>query len=331
MQKNTLVLYHADCLDGFGAAYAAWRHFGDNADYEPMHYGRPYAASFIEGRDVYILDASFPREVLQDMASHAKSVFLLDHHASARDQWQSDLQQNPDNGLWLYRDPERPLTVAFDMDKSGTRLAWEHFQPNQALPRALAHIEDQDLWRFKIVGTKAFCRALRVRPFDFIQWDGPVLASDALPTSAEHITYQNLLIEGEAIGRFFNVEIERLGASKLTSVHLAGDPIDPLQALRHGQATLQINEHSFLAVQGLAINTHPMFASELGHILAEKSASFGLIWQVDASGEVKASLRADGRVDVAAMASRYGGGGHPNAAGFRMPLQRFMHEVLRIG
>lgn len=25
------VLYHADCLDGFGAAYAAWRHFGDTA------------------------------------------------------------------------------------------------------------------------------------------------------------------------------------------------------------------------------------------------------------------------------------------------------------
>ena len=35
----TLIYYHADCIDGFGAAYAAWRHFGQNASYHPMHHG----------------------------------------------------------------------------------------------------------------------------------------------------------------------------------------------------------------------------------------------------------------------------------------------------
>ena len=29
----TTVFYHAHCLDGFGAAYAAWRYFGDQASY----------------------------------------------------------------------------------------------------------------------------------------------------------------------------------------------------------------------------------------------------------------------------------------------------------
>ena len=29
--KNIVVIYHADCRDGFGAAYAAWKKFGDRA------------------------------------------------------------------------------------------------------------------------------------------------------------------------------------------------------------------------------------------------------------------------------------------------------------
>lgn len=33
------VLYHADCPDGFGSAYAAWLRFGDSASYRGMHHG----------------------------------------------------------------------------------------------------------------------------------------------------------------------------------------------------------------------------------------------------------------------------------------------------
>ena len=34
------------------------------------------------------------------------------------------------------------------------------------------------------------------------------------------------------------------------------------------------------------------------------------------AGGFQVSLRSDGQVDVAAIATQYGGGGHPNAAGF---------------
>ena len=37
---NISVLYHADCPDGFGGAYAAWKKFGDTAEYIPVKYGR---------------------------------------------------------------------------------------------------------------------------------------------------------------------------------------------------------------------------------------------------------------------------------------------------
>jgi hypothetical protein len=36
------VLYHSNCYDGFGAAYAAWKKFGDEGTkYLPVSYGFP--------------------------------------------------------------------------------------------------------------------------------------------------------------------------------------------------------------------------------------------------------------------------------------------------
>ena len=31
--KKIVVIYHDQCRDGFGAAYAAWKKFGDDASY----------------------------------------------------------------------------------------------------------------------------------------------------------------------------------------------------------------------------------------------------------------------------------------------------------
>ena len=36
------VLYHAGCDDGFGAAYAIWLKYGNQADYIPVQYGQPF-------------------------------------------------------------------------------------------------------------------------------------------------------------------------------------------------------------------------------------------------------------------------------------------------
>ena len=49
------------------------------------------------------------------------------------------------------------------MEKSGARLAWEHFYPNEPLPWPLRHVEDQDLWRFALPATRAFVQGKIVR------------------------------------------------------------------------------------------------------------------------------------------------------------------------
>lgn len=224
----------------------------------------------------------------------------------------------------LYQHPELPLKVFFDMEKSGARLAWEHFH-TETTPLALRHIEDQDLWRFKIEGTRAFCTAMRLKPFDFTIWHELINEIE----KAESDYYSSLLAEGNAIQRFLQIEIQRLAGSDLvTPISMRGDPIDPLQALRHGTPTLVDGDRAWRRIDGLAINASALFASELGNLLAINSGTFGLIWQVGADGLVKASLRACGKIDVAHIATSFGGGGHPNAAGFRMSLAKFTSEIL---
>lgn len=80
-----LVIYHANCADGFAAAFAAWLKLGDDAEYVPMQYGKddvfkipPWTA-----RDVYILDFSLPRDYMDKIFSEAKRVVWLDHHKTA--------------------------------------------------------------------------------------------------------------------------------------------------------------------------------------------------------------------------------------------------------
>lgn len=321
---SVTVLYHADCIDGFGSAYAAWRQFGAKAIYRPLHHGEDWDIDAIAGHQVFILDFSFAPDTLEAMAATAESVTQIDHHASARQAW-GDRLPDETSDLVTYRHPKLPLTVIFDLQKSGARLTWEHFHPSQPVPLALQHIEDQDLWRFALPGTRPFCRALRLLPFDFSAWDKLIGQTQ----TAETKRYGEMLASGQAIEVFFQNEVERLANSDLrVPACLRGEPVDALQAQRHGQAIIADGDLAWLAARGIAINGNVLFASELGNRLAEQSASFGLVWQLAANGVVKASLRSKGNFDVAAIAVRYGGGGHRNAAGFRMAHEKFMREVL---
>jgi len=164
--SSPLVIYHANCLDGFGAALAANLYFssqGIEAEYYPAKHGtEPPECS---GREVYIVDFSYKRPILRQICEVAETVTILDHHISA----QEDL-----DGL---ENEYSNLTVVFDMDKSGAVLTWEHFHPSVP-PMLLQHIQDRDLWRFALDGTDEINTALMSYPFGFDFW-GELLESDS--------------------------------------------------------------------------------------------------------------------------------------------------------
>lgn len=75
---NTLIISHANCMDGSLSAYLLWSEYGGDVVF--CHYGDTVDFS---GYDrIYIGDFSFPPVVLDQMAESAE-VWVWDHHASA--------------------------------------------------------------------------------------------------------------------------------------------------------------------------------------------------------------------------------------------------------
>ena len=148
-----LVIYHDNCADGFGAAFAAWLKLGDEAEYLPMQYNTSYTFPEIEDREVYILDFSFPRDLMEYCFSEAKRVVWLDHHRSAFEMW-CDEERN------YTKHEDKYHTIILDNNKSGAYLAWEHFHPGTEVPMFIKLIDTRDRWVFEIPGAKEFNAAL---------------------------------------------------------------------------------------------------------------------------------------------------------------------------
>lgn len=146
------VLYHANCADGLGSKFAAWKKFGDNATYIPVNYKEPMP-EIEDGSEVYILDFSYSRGELDSLNARVSKLQVLDHHKTAE-----EALKNLD---YAY----------FDMKKSGAVLSWEYFHPNTPVPDLLLHIEDRDLWNWKRPGTREVLNALKMVRDDFEKWE----------------------------------------------------------------------------------------------------------------------------------------------------------------
>src|ERR1051325_5767980 len=72
-----LVLYHAECMDGFGAAWAIWKRH-PRATFVAVKHGTPPPGG-LAGRHVVIADFSYARPVLESIAAEAASLQVLDH------------------------------------------------------------------------------------------------------------------------------------------------------------------------------------------------------------------------------------------------------------
>lgn len=146
----TVVLYHAECADGFGAAWAIWKLF-PAVRFVPVKHGNPPPPG-LEKQRIVIVDFSYPRETLETVADAAGSLVVLDHHITAA----TALAGLP----YAY----------FDMKKSGAVLAWE-WAHNRPSPWLLEYIQDKDLWTWALPMSREINAAIASHPFDFQLWN----------------------------------------------------------------------------------------------------------------------------------------------------------------
>ncbi len=257
----TLVLYHAECADGFGAAWAIWRRY-PNARYYAVNHGVAPPPD-LAGEHIVIVDFSYARPILENIAQSAASLVVLDHHITAA-QTLADLP-------YAY----------FDLTKSGAVLGWE-WAHDEPAPWLLRYIQDKDLWHWALPNSREISAALASYPFDFALWSS--------------FQQQDLECEGRAILRYENELVAKL-ASQATMVQFEGVIIpavhSPLLTSQIGERLS--NDHPFCLIwhDRNGRRYYSMRSREDGADVGSIAASFGGGGHTHAAG-FSIPLQADG-------------------------------------
>ena len=269
--NKPLVIYHGNCADGFTAAWIFWREFGEAMEYFPGKYQE--APPDVTGRDVFLLDFSYKRPVIEQMLEVANHVVLLDHHQSAIE------------GLSDIVHPH--FTNYADTTKSGAVLAWEYLHTDPPLSMVF-HVQDRDLWHFKLPGTRELSEFLFAHEYEFEKW----------------------------------TELMEMGFMEREDAIQAG----ALVVKKHFKDLHELLKAStrWMTIDGMSVpiaNLSYMMASDAGNYLAKTSPFAGTYY--DGTKHRHFSLRSTKEnaewMDVSKVAEQYGGGGHIHASGFKVP------------
>lgn len=280
-----LIISHAHCPDGFCAAFIAKKKYPE-AEVVFLDHGLTEERlqelwRQVKGKDVLMLDYSLrTRELNDSLNMAAKSFRILDHHKTA----QATLEGAP--------------YATFDMTRSGAGLAWDYlfgrdsdatFPPRlhdthhpPSRPWMVDYVEDRDLWNWKLPWSREVCAFLGTLEFTEEAWNG------LYDMEAKDAAYQG---EGALahINHYVREAVKQAQKGKLAGYEIA------------------------------VLNVPYLNCSEVGNELA-KTGDFSLTWFERGDGIVQFSLRSIGEKDVSAIAKRFGGGGHKNAAGFQLSL-----------
>lgn len=265
---NPLVIYHGNCADGFGAAWV-FKRYGDRPfDFHAGVYQD--APPDVTDREVYLVDFSYKREVVEQMREKALRIVLIDHHKTAIEDLRPLIESNAIESLT-------------SLDYSGAVLAWQWIRGDdlQTMPQLLRHIEDRDLWRFALPGTREIQANVFSHPYDFDVWDKLM----ARPVG-------ELIAEGQAIERKHFKDINELIGVVTRDMKISGYVV-PMANLPY------------------------TLTSDAGHLLAKGKPFAGCYWDTP-TGRVFSLRSQDDGLDVSEIAKQYGGGGHAHASGFRV-------------
>ena len=174
----------------------------------------------------------------------------------------------------------------FDMNHSGAFLAWNYLFREDNVPLLITYIEDRDLWKWEHDSTEKILSAVDSFERTFENWDMLHSYLDA----KDSLRWNRVKTMGEGILQYKKNLIKSLMSNAYIE-NILGKPVPMINI--------------------------PFFQSEIAAELA-LTADYAAAYYFDGDA-YKFSLRSkDGGEDVSVVASKFGGGGHKNASGFRI-------------
>ena len=209
--KNIIIFYHADCIDGFTSAWVAWKKFGNKADYFP-HFHDDVLPKLV-GKEIYCLDITFPDKQMLQLMKDNKRVTAIDHHISRKEMTLATFE---------------PL---YALDHSGCVLSWQYFFGSKPVPKFLLQIEDMDIWRHKIKGGRFLYMYLDLFDFNFVTWSKLIRDFEVLEKR------KKMFATGEVLFKHESRAVDRTIQTNAKLVTFEGFSVYAINVTRSGSET----------------------------------------------------------------------------------------------
>lgn len=176
----------------------------------------------------------------------------------------------------------------FDLTHSGAYLSWKYFHKDEEIPEFIKYIEKMDLFKFTSE-EYLVCEAIYSHNnYDFEYWKNEL---------EDKFSVESFTEQGKIIERTHNSQM----LFAVQAIHML--------------------EISGFKVPAINVKDN---VSTLGHLMCKAfpNAPFAALYSINYKGDVVFSLRSIGAFDTSIVAGKYGGGGHPNASGFKIKFNK---------
>jgi len=272
-------IYHGGCPDGIGGAFPFWLE-AKKSD----RLGEMLFIGGIHGIVPEINKIKGKHVLFVDFSYKRATIIDLCKHAESmlildhHDTAKRDLE-----GLDLEN-----LTCIIDTSRSGAQIAWDYVY-DKPRPWFIEIIADRDLWKWEIPNSKEIGAALYT--LGWYRWEK---MEELCESKESNVSLDSFLEKGKFLAKLNDMKIQK--------------------SIRKGFI------REFLGYKVMMVTGDAELRSEIGGIAAsQEDVDFAAFYRhSEQDGQVWISLRGSEECEIVLnkLCEKYGGGGHPKAAGF---------------
>lgn len=320
---SRLVIIHDTDADGISSAWLLNRFIGPHHDSVlliPQRAENNIPQGLTTDDTVFVVDRTYPLDVLLLMRHLVNTITVLDHHKSRMDEYAAEPLVNSDAVNALDLSPSKiyfeyeNIDVLVDTSHSACMLThfycMEHADDVPVTPYwFISYIEDRDMWWFKLPNSKEVNAAMHYMHFEFANFNWWV----------DQNTNDSTFVEMGRIVLLTQLNIIKSIAHGPTVLRYSDGYHFPPDTLISGRPIVNNANYVLVPCPFTLISdlgSYMLNHTEEGFITPDVVICYNRLNETYADGSAKYAYSIRSKGNMIWLATLYGGGGHPQACGF---------------